>query len=708
VGLPPTPDEVAAFLADSSPDAYEKVVNRLLASPRYGERWGRHWMDVWRYSDWDGYGNEIRNSQAHIWHWRDWIIESLNADKGYDRMVLEMLAADELAPTDADTLRATGFLARNWFMFNRNIWLESTVEHTAKAFLAMTFNCARCHDHMYDPISQREYYEFRAIFEPHDVRTDRVPGQPDIKKDGIPRVFDANPQAPTYRFERGDEARPDKAKMLKPGLPEIFGANWAVEPVSLPLTARNPDRRDFVWSETLAASKMDLAKARSARERALRFAYASPILPPDLPSAVFAVTRLTRSQGILALANAEIALAEAKQEALAAVIRAEELEDAGQKDSAEWKKVATAATAAQRAAALLEGNRNLLQGEQELAAAVATAQKSAANTKIRAAKAAIEKAEADSKKPVTTDYTPRPVKEYPATSTGRRLALARWIASPDNPLTARVAVNHIWMRHFGRPLVPTVFDFGRNGQPPTDPALLDWLATELVRLNWSMKKLHKIIVMSAAYRMDSTPSPEGLAKDPDNRRLWRFPTRRLEAEAVRDTILAASGVLDERLGGPDLDQSLGLTVPRRSLYFRHSVEKYVEMLKVFDSANVVECYRRDESIVPQQALALANSSLVLAQSRRLARSLTDRHAEPVAFVAAAFERVLGRPPSANEAAECAKFLSEQAARLADSAKLSAFASGPPCGVPPSPDPAIRARENLVHVLFNHHEFVTLR
>src|SRR5439155_24064128 len=151
IGLPPTPEEVAAFLADDSPDAYEKIVDRLLASPRYGERWGRHWMDVWRYADWDGYGNEIRNSQAHIWHWRDWIVESLNDDKGYDRMVLEMLAADELAPGDENAVRATGFLARNWFKFSRNTWLENTIEHTSKAFLAVTMNCARCHDHMYDP-----------------------------------------------------------------------------------------------------------------------------------------------------------------------------------------------------------------------------------------------------------------------------------------------------------------------------------------------------------------------------------------------------------------------------------------------------------------------------------------------------------------------------------------------------------------------------
>src|SRR5205085_5459081 len=195
---------------DMSANAYEKVVDRLLASPQHGERWGRHWMDVWRYCDPYGSGAELRYSQQYIWRWRDWIIESLNADKGYDRMIQEMLAGDELAPADADVLRATGFLVRNWYKFNRNVWLERTVEHTSKAFLGVTLNCARCHDHFFDPISQKEYYQFRAFFEPHDVRTDRVPGQPNLQKDGLARVYDAKLQAPTYLYVRGNQAQPEK------------------------------------------------------------------------------------------------------------------------------------------------------------------------------------------------------------------------------------------------------------------------------------------------------------------------------------------------------------------------------------------------------------------------------------------------------------------------------------------------------------------
>src|SRR5437667_6107171 len=173
IGLAPTPVEIRLFEADRSPDAYEKLVDKLLASPRYGERWGRHWMDVWRYSDWAGWsdGGQIRDSKPHIWRWRDWIVESLNKDKGYDRMVQEMLAADELCPEDPDALRATGFLVRNFKLLSREQWMEDTLNHTSRAFLGVTMHCAKCHNHMYDPFTQEEYYRMRAIFEPHNVRT---------------------------------------------------------------------------------------------------------------------------------------------------------------------------------------------------------------------------------------------------------------------------------------------------------------------------------------------------------------------------------------------------------------------------------------------------------------------------------------------------------------------------------------------------------
>ena len=185
VGLSPTPEEIASFEADMRPDAYERVVDSLLSSSRYGERWGRHWMDVWRYSGWACWAdmaNQIRDSKPFIWRWRDWIVESLNADKGYDQMLREMLAADELSPGDPDALRATGYLVRNYKLLSREQWMVDLINHTGRGFLGLTLGCAKCHNHMYDPITQEDYYRVRAVFEPHNVRTDRIPGQPDVTK----------------------------------------------------------------------------------------------------------------------------------------------------------------------------------------------------------------------------------------------------------------------------------------------------------------------------------------------------------------------------------------------------------------------------------------------------------------------------------------------------------------------------------------------
>jgi len=250
------------------------------------------------YSDWDGFGAEVRESQPHIWRWRDWIIESLNADKPYDQMIVEMLAGDEVAPEDPATVRATGFLARNWYKFNRNVWLDFTIEHTAKGFLGTTLNCARCHDHMYDPISQQDYYTFRAFFEAHDIRTDRLPGQPDIVKDGLARVYDANATAPTFLFTRGDEKQPDKEHPLAAALPGIFaGGELTVDAVPLSPAAYYPGSRAVLQEEALAQIRGDVdkllaglkesgAKLASAKQKLADFAAGKTADPAANPSAV--------------------------------------------------------------------------------------------------------------------------------------------------------------------------------------------------------------------------------------------------------------------------------------------------------------------------------------------------------------------------------------------------------------------------------------
>ena len=264
IGIPPTFEEIAACEADTLPQWYELTVRRLLDDPRHGERWARHWMDVWRYSDWWGLGDQLRNSQKHIWHWRDWIVESLNADTPYDEMVRLMLAADELHPNDLSKLRATGYLARNYWLFNRPQWMEETVEHVSKGFLGLTMNCSRCHDHKYDPLDQTDYYRLRAFFEPYHVRLDIVPGEIDLAQDGVPRAFDGLPEEPTYLYIRGDERNPDKSKVITPGVPSILAFDeLRIEPVSLPAESYQPERRPWVLEAYISAAKKRVEAAES-------------------------------------------------------------------------------------------------------------------------------------------------------------------------------------------------------------------------------------------------------------------------------------------------------------------------------------------------------------------------------------------------------------------------------------------------------------
>jgi hypothetical protein len=313
--------------------------------------------------------------------------------------------------------------------------------------------------------------------------------------------------------------------------------------------------------------------------------------------------------------------------------------------------------------------------------------------------------------------------QFPQKSSGRRTGLARWIASKDNPLTARVAVNYLWSWHFGRPIVETTFDLGRNGKAPTHPELLDWLAIEFMEQGWKMKPLHRLLVTSQAYRMRSgigNSDNPNLAHDPDNRFCWRYPTQRLEAEMVRDCVLYLAGDLDTTRGGPDIPHEQGLTSKRRSIYFTHHGEGRMQFLELFDAANACECYQRNSSVMPQQALALSNSELTIRNSRILARKLAQEvgmEGSEESFIRAAFQQVLARPPSSQEMKVADAFLARQIQLFHDSG-LKARPSPPrtkggPGGVNtppdgPAGDPSLRALENLVHALFNHNDFVTIR
>ncbi len=925
IGLPPTRKELHAFVADESDGAFERVVDELLSRPQYGERWGRHWMDIWRYSDWYGSRgiNEIRYSQRHIWRWRDWIVDSLNADKSYDRMLVEMLAGDELPTAEPSTLAATGFLGRNWYKFDRNVWMFETVERTSEAFLGLTLKCCRCHDHKFDPIAQLDYYQFRAIFEPHNVRTDKlsafVETEKDatlglVLKDGVARVFDKEPAVATYRFIRGDDRLPEKDKPLGPGVPPaIGGAAFKVEPVALTLDNFYPALRPELRESLVAKAASDVVQAKAVFEKSEakiaatkavladfekktqpsdaatppdvflsdNFAAARPddwqildgqwvyedghltqksvatfativtkkphpesfraklkyrVLQPgtfrsigfsfdfqdkgnsqdvytssgdarktvqafhrvggaqhypaagikdvtlkvgDITTLEFTVkgSKLTidlngerkldyvlpvaRRPGKFAMwAHAGVAefleceireLLPSREQLLAEVRSAEhehelarvrieiaetervsiekritaELAKYGSTNRETPPELALAASAAERQVAAWQARIKVLEAEFLLskyagAAAVPEkpdAAKLDAEKKLAAAKTALETATQAAKQP---DSKYEPLGEvFPASSTGRRFALANWIASDRNPRTARVAVNHIWGRHFGQPLVATPENFGLNGASPTHPALLDWLASELIANGWRMKPLHRAIVLSATYRQSSAdedltspiPSPQSL--DPSNLYLWRMNSRRMEAEVVRDSVLSLGNALDLKRGGPEIPEAQGQDVPRRSLYFRNTPNEKMPFLEVFDVADPNSCYRRKESVIPQQALAIMNGALAQDQSRAIAETLSrevglSNDAETRSkFIVAAFEQVLTRGATSVEIDRCQRFLDEHYQLVASGTK-TAYSGNSGSKRPAATDPAMRARESLIQVLLLHNDFVTIR
>ena len=909
IGLPPTLAEQDAFLADTSPDADTTVVNRLLESPHYGERWGRHWMDIWRYSDWWGLGAEVRNSQKHIWHWRDWIIESLNADKGYDQMLREMLAADELYPTDPDKLRGSGFLARQYFKFNRTSWLDETVEHTSKAMLGLTFNCCKCHDHKYDPLSQVNYYQMRAIFEPYQVRTDAIPNEVDLEKDGIPRPFDCNLEMQTFVHLRGDDRNPDKTRVIEPSIPDFLSFDTLqIQPVQLPAEAYLPGAKPFVLEyyrrqaeekiatartvveaerkkliETEAATKSspispsdaaqqslasdsfaepkpdqweqrdgvwahENSRLKQSKVGAMRTALRLKQLPPtdfearlkyiptggemwksvgmtfdvqdtghevlaytscysggpvaqvayktgpdyvyppdgvqartielnqthemilrvrgtlvnltidgeasvayrlpierqpgplevitfdaqaeflsfelfDLPASVVlnpAKNAPNTPDGVLPLEQVQLGVLVAEKSLTAAERDLESVIARGSADQAHVRPPVEPLTLSDltKAAALAERHAATAKADEEASRAAlsllqaTTEQMADREAKLVAAKTALEAATKAIETPGDT-YTPllgalktfennletedSRRKPFPQTSTGRRSALAKWITDPRHPLPARVAVNHIWSRHMGRPLVPTVFDFGIKGTPPVNQELLDWLAVELVESGWSMKHIHRLIVTSRAYRMSSSnlgASEANLNSDPENKFHWRANPIRMEAQTVRDSLLHLAGELDLQMGGPSIPVSDEAS-RRRSLYFVHSHNEHQKFLSMFDDASVLDCYRRTESIVPQQALALENSSLTNEIAEKIAARIQTAHPDlsESDWIREAFHTILSCEPTAEE-------VSISVAALSQLTQLGTAAS--------HPNPTSLARSQFLQALLNHNDFVTVR
>ncbi|MGK0187211.1 MAG: hypothetical protein ACI9R3_002997 [Verrucomicrobiales bacterium] len=641
-GLPPSPRDREQFLADSRPDRIGRLISRLLASPRYAEHWGRHWMDIWRYSDWYGLGEQLRNSQKHLWHWRDWIFDSLATDEGYDQMVTAMLAGDEWQPGNLDTRRATGFLARNYYLFNRTTWLDSTIEHTSKAFLGLTINCAKCHDHKFDPISQVDYYRMRAIFEPHQVRLDAAPGQINLSQNGIAVAFDDHPDAPTHLHIRGNEATPDTSITIAPDIPTLFG-NLRISPVQLPTNDWSPGTRHDVQEANLEAAKL-----RGADEHAAMQA------------------RIAADNALLNNAHNEQELSQdaARLEWKAELVRIkQQLKVAEQKHA----DAPTDATAKAVAEAL------------EKCTALEKRGPAKEHTPVRGSQKALETPEHKFDSYSAT---------YPQTSTGRRLALAQWIVSRDNPLAARVAVNHLWLRTMGEPLVADMADFGLRARSPLHQNVLDFLAVEFMENGWSLQHVLRLITSSHAYQRSSSKkfaSSESVINDPENRYFWRANGKRMTAQMLRDAVNTCGDSLNLEMGGTPLE--LKDSSKRRSVYFRHSRDDSYRFHVPFDDANILECYRRQESIAPQQALALMNDRDVFSACKQIAeREIADGTGQRD-FVISAFLRVLGRDPTVDEIASCHE---SHEALIDDGAD------------------EISARTVIVLALMNHNDFVTIR
>lgn len=735
IGLPPTLEQIKEAESDVKDGWYDCLADRLLKSPQHGERWARHWMDIWRYSDWWGLGDQLRNSQQHIWHWRDWIVDSLNANVPYDEMVREMLDADELYPKDLDKLRATGFLARQYFLFNRHSWLDETVEHVSKGFLGLTMNCAKCHDHKFDPIKQTDYYRMRAFFEPYYVRTDTLPTEPDLTRDGIPRVYDSTLDTPTYLFVRGQENNPDKAKPLAPGVPDIFAfKDLSIKLVPLPLEASQPDRRPWVLKSNLETATKKLASAQAeliaANEKLAEAIGAAPSEKPASDASVkdakpastakkpdaIALARVDVDASECAVTNAAAELSSVKSRADAMKAQWATADDkSGNAKLVEAERTSSnKAFAAQRQAELTKALFSVADAKRRILRAPAE-QKAVIEAELTKARESRNKLTKIVDAPVAKDdrFTKLAGAQAAPTrflstveddkainwgdqSTGRRKALAEWITDPHNPLTARVAVNHIWNRHMATPLAPNLFDLGRNSPPPSNPELLDWLAAELIESGWDMRHLHRLIVTSATYRMSSATAGReaNVAKDGDNVFWWRRNTIRLESEIIRDAILSLAGTLDPTIGGPSVASDKQEDSRRRSIYFFHSNNERNQFLTTFDGALVTECYRRNQSVVPQQALAMTNSRLVLDSSKPIAEWIAkaigpnESNVDDIEFIRSAFMYLLGSLPNDTELS-------------ASLEAITKWRKMPKVSLQDS-------RSYLVWSLLNHNDFITLR
>jgi hypothetical protein len=659
-GLPPSVAEQEAFFRDQSADAYEKVVDRLLASPAYGERWAQHWLDLVRYAESDGFKADDHRPAAH--RYRDWVIRALNADLPYDRFLSQQIAGDELEPDNPDALIATGFLRLYPDEYNaanlEQRWqeiLDDITDVTGQVFLGLTVGCARCHDHKYDPITQKDYFALESFFAPLLPRDDRVALTERTRRQYEQERAGWEQATQSMREEMEQLCAPYRATARKHAL-EKFRAEIQ-QAVLTPSGKRTPYQEQIaaLAEKQLRAAEKEvpnkLPAEKKKRFQELEKALAAIPGKPRAPEPVMAVSDIGRTPP-----------------------------PTHRLRGGNWKNPREA----------------IQPGFPEF----------------------LGKSDVDT-------HLPRELE-----STGRRAALARWLTRPDHPLTARVIVNRLWQHHFGVGLVATPGDFGAQGDAPSHPELLDWLACELVGpavpdsssrpgqpdLRWSIKHIHRLIVTSLAYQQASRVDPsnemhrKALAVDRDNKLLWHARRKRLEGEALRDALLALSGELNRRAFGPSARPKLPEGISkyawkpdvleadqhRRSIYVLAKRNMRYPLFDVFDLPDMHNsCSRRAQTTTAPQALLLLNSELTLERARHWGAGLQQRFSDDLqALVTHAFRAAWGRVPAAQEVALGVAFIQKQEQRLRSE-------RGPVAGAP-GRSPAIT---DFCHAIINSNEML---
>ena len=694
-GLLPSPSEAEAFVNDRSPQAFEKVIDGLLNSPHYGERWGRHWLDVARYADSHGYEHDFDYPDA--WRYRDYVIKAFNDDKPYDQFIREQLAGDELDAVTFDTLIATGFHRvgpQVGFREKDNPpyryqYLDDIIGTTSRAFLAVTVNCARCHDHKFDPILQMDYYRMMAVFFPF-VNYDYPLAPPDKVAEYEKHKAEVEAQIKPLK---------DRIRQIeKPYKEALFEQRLKKFPEDIQIAVKTPEAQRTPGQKLLAQQILTIDPGG-------RRGVKSMLRPADLAEWETLQAKVT---------ELEKQLPEPLPTAMG-------IRDGDYRFTPDGRGDEPLPGKGDREVYDFEGSFLPQPGKPYEPPPAFFLVRGDLNQKG-------PKVEPGFPEVLTSGN--RPTSILPSNghlSSGRRRALAEWIASPENSLTARVMVNRIWQHHFGRGIVSTPSNFGRMGQPPSHPELLDWLATEFVRQGWSIKRMHRLMMTSQAYQMASNyHDPAAMEKDPTNIYLWKFRQVRLEAEIVRDIILSASGQLNLKAGGPPFFPSIpqsvrygynkgkwemtkdGPEVWRRSVYSYWKRGLHYPLFEVLDLPdNNVTCEKRDVSTVPTQALTMMNNDFVLRQARLFAERVhKEAGTDLTAQVRAAYRIALGRDPTPYEIEKNTAFLQKQQAYHAGRRTFAEVGQQSAATVPPDPAAGdLEALTDLCDVILNLNEFV---